>query len=82
MAYFYHIILDSCTVQGVQMFYPISTLDCVFPYDPRSPYSYRMKSGSKADTILFFFFAALLIPLYIFASSGFERLIRVTQKTP
>ncbi len=64
------------------MFYPISTLDCVFPYDPRSPYSYRMKSGSKADTILFFFFAALLIPLYIFASSGFERLIRVTQKTP
>ncbi len=82
MAYFSHIILDSCTVQGVKMFYPISTLDCVFPYDPRSPYSYRMKSGSKADTILFFFFAALLIPLYIFASSGFERLIRVTQKTP
>ncbi|MCL5268285.1 MAG: metal-dependent hydrolase [Bacteroidetes bacterium] len=82
MAYFSHIILDSCTVQGVKMFYPISTRDCVFPYDPRSPYSYRMKSGSKADTILFFFFAALLIPLYIFASSGFERLIRVTQKTP
>ena len=82
MAYFSHIILDSCTIQGVKMFYPISTRDCVFPYDPRSPYSYRIKSGSKADTILFFFIATLLIPLYIFASSGFERLIRVTQKTP
>ena len=64
------------------MFYPVSSRDCVFPYDPRSPYSYRMKSGSKADTILFFFFAVLLIPLYIFASNGFERLIRITQKTP
>ena len=82
MAYSSHIILDTCTIQGVKMFYPISSRDCVFPYDPRSPYSYRMKSGSKADTILFFFFVALLIPLYIFASSGFERLIRVTQKTP
>ena len=82
MAYFSHVILDSCTLQGVKMFYPISSRDCVFPYDPRSPYSYRMKSGSKADTILFFFFAGLLIPLYIFASSGFERLIRITQKTP
>ncbi len=82
MAYVSHILLDTCTIQGVKMFYPISVRDCVFPYDPRSPYSYRMKSGSKADTILFFFFVALLIPLYIFASSGFERLIRVTQKTP
>ncbi|HQT92090.1 MAG TPA: metal-dependent hydrolase, partial [Candidatus Kryptobacter bacterium] len=82
MAYMSHILLDTCTIQGVKMFYPISTRDCVFPYDPRSPYSYRMKSGSKADTILFFFFAVLLIPLYIFASNGFERLIRITQKTP
>ncbi len=82
MAYLSHILLDSCTIQGVKMFYPISSRDCVFPYDPRSPYSYRMKSGSKADTILFFFFAVLLIPLYIFASNGFERLIRITQKTP
>ncbi len=82
MAYVSHILLDTCTIQGAKMFYPISSRDCVFPYDPRSPYSYRMKSGSKADTILFFFFAALLIPLYIFASNGFERLIRITQKTP
>ena len=82
MAYVAHILLDTCTIQGVKMFYPISSRDCVFPYDPRSPYSYRMKSGSKADTILFFFFAVLLIPLYIFASNGFERLIRITQKTP
>ncbi len=82
MAYVSHILLDTCTIQGAKMFYPISSRDCVFPYDPRSPYSYRMKSGSKADTILFFFFAVLLIPLYIFASNGFERLIRMTQKTP
>ena len=82
MAYVSHILLDTCTIQGAKMFYPISYRDCVFPYDPRSPYSYRMKSGSKADTILFFFFAVLLIPLYIFASNGFERLIRITQKTP
>ncbi len=82
MAYVSHILLDTCTIQGAEMFYPISSRDCVFPYDPRSPYSYRMKSGSKADTILFFFFAVLLIPLYIFASNGFERLIRITQKTP
>ena len=82
MAYVSHILLDTCTIQGAKMFYPISSRDCVFPYDPRSPYSYRMKSGSKADTILFFFFAVLLIPLYIFASNGFERLIRITQKTP
>ncbi|MDG6998839.1 MAG: metal-dependent hydrolase [Nitrososphaerota archaeon] len=80
-AYVSHILLDTCTIQGAKMFYPISSRDCVFPYDPRSPYSYRMKSGSKADTILFFFFAVLLIPLYIFASNGFERLIRITQKT-
>ncbi len=77
-----HIMLDTCTIQGVKLFYPISMRDCVFPYDPRSPYSYRMKSGSKGDTILFFFLAALLIPLYLFASNGFERLIRITQKTP
>ena len=82
MAYVSHILLDTCTIQGAKMFYPISSRDCVFPYDPRSPYSYRMKSGSRADTILFFFFAVLLIPLYIFASNGFERLIRITQKTP
>ncbi len=82
MAYVSHILLDTCTIQGAKMFYPISSRDCVFPYDPRSQYSYRMKSGSKADTILFFFFAILLILLYIFASNGFERLIRITQKTP
>ncbi len=82
MAYVSHILLDTCTIQGAKMFYPISSRDCVFPYDPRSPYSYRMKSGSRADTILFFFFAVLLIPLYFFASNGFERLIRITQKTP
>ncbi len=82
MAYVSHILLDSCTVQGVKMFYPVSSRDCVFPYDPRSPYGYRMKSGSRADTVLFFIFALLCVPLYFFASSGFERLIRVTQKTP
>ena len=78
--YLSHTILDSMTVEGVELFYPFSRLRCVFPYDGAAPYRYRVTTGSRADSALAGGFLIMLVPLYLVADSGYERMIRLAQQ--
>jgi membrane-bound metal-dependent hydrolase YbcI (DUF457 family) len=81
LGYVSHPFLDTCTPNGVRLFYPFSGVRCVFPFDGNSPHRFRVESGSKLDGALgILFFTACLPALYV-ADQGYERFIRVTQHT-
>jgi len=75
-----HPFLDTMTVHGVKLFYPFSTVKCVFPLEVNNPHRYRLQTGSKMDTTLGLIFFFGCIPTYLIAHQGYERFIRTTQK--
>jgi inner membrane protein len=75
-----HPFLDTMTVHGVKLFYPLSSSKCVFPLEVNNPHRYRIQSGSKMDRTLGVFFLLGCIPVFLIAHQGYERFIRSTQK--
>jgi len=75
-----HPFLDTMTVHGVKLFYPLSSVKCVFPLEVNNPHRYRMQTGSKLDRMLGTFFLLGCIPVFLIANQGYERFIRATQK--
>jgi membrane-bound metal-dependent hydrolase YbcI (DUF457 family) len=79
VGYASHPFLDTCTPAGVRLFYPFSSVRCVFPFDANSPHRFRVDTGSKLDMTLGFLFFVACLPAYYVASEGYERFIRLTQ---
>lgn len=75
-----HPFLDTMTVHGVKLFYPLSNSKCVFPLEVNNPHRYRVQTGSKMDRMLGIFFLIGCIPVFLIAHQGYERFIRTTQK--
>lgn len=80
VGYASHPFLDTMTVTGVKLFYPLSAVNCVFPFEVNSPHRYRIQSGGRGDRILSVLFLAGCVPTFLVANQGYERFIRVTQK--
>ena len=80
VGYASHPLLDSMTVNGVRLFYPFSSVRCVFPLDVKHPRRYRAQTGSRADHALGIGFLLACIPAFFVAQHGHERLIRSAQK--
>lgn len=74
-----HPILDSCTMTGVRLFYPVSSVRCVFPMDVNEPMRYRINTGTRQETILAVIFLLACIPSFYVAYQGLQRFVRVTQ---
>ncbi len=74
-----HSLLDTCTPNGVRLFYPFSGVRCVFPFDGNSPHRFRVDTSSKLDRAIGILFFAACIPALYVAGQGYERFIRVTQ---
>ncbi|MBL7995626.1 metal-dependent hydrolase, partial [bacterium] len=75
-----HSILDTFTIQGVKILYPLSARKGVFPLDMQFPHSFRTSTGSRLDrilTVMFFITALATFPL---ATVGYQRLIRFLHK--
>ena len=81
VGYASHPLLDTCTPNGVRLFYPFSWIRCVFPFDAQSPHGFRVAPGSKLDSALAILFFAACIPALYVASQGYERFIRVAEHT-
>jgi len=75
-----HPFLDTMTVHGVKLFYPLSSVKCVFPLEVNNPHRYRLQTGSKMDKILGVIFLLGCIPVFLIAHQGYERFIRSTQR--
>jgi len=75
-----HPFLDTMTVHGVKLFYPLSSSKCVFPLEVNNPHRYRLQTGSKMDRMLGIFFLLGCIPVFLIAHQGYERFIRSTQR--
>jgi inner membrane protein len=75
-----HPFLDTMTVHGVKLFYPLSNAKCVFPLEVNNPHRYRIQTGSKMDKILGVLFLLGCIPVFLIAHQGYERFIRSTQR--
>lgn len=80
IGYASHPFLDTMTVHGVKLFYPFSTVKCVFPLEVNNPHRYRLQTGSKMDKALSVLFFIGCIPTFLIAHQGYERFIRSTQK--
>ncbi|HWP81085.1 MAG TPA: metal-dependent hydrolase [Bacteroidota bacterium] len=80
IGYASHPFLDTMTVHGVKLFYPFSTVKCVFPLEVNNPHRYRLQTGSKMDKALSLLFFIGCIPTFLIAHQGYERFIRSTQK--
>ncbi len=80
IGYASHPFLDTMTVNGVKLFYPFSTVKCVFPFEVNNPHRYRLQTGSKLDHTLALLFFLGCIPTFLVARQGYERFIRTTQK--
>ena len=81
VGYVSHPLLDTCTPNGVRLFYPFSRVRCVFPFDGNSPHRFRVATGSKIDRALGILFFTACLPAFFVADQGYERFIRVTQHT-
>jgi inner membrane protein len=81
VGYVSHLLLDTCTPNGVRLFYPLSEVRCVFPFDGNSPHRFRVATGSKIDRALGILFFTACLPAFYVAHQGYERFIRVTQHT-
>ncbi len=79
VGYVSHPLLDSCTVTGVRLLYPISGARCVFPMDVNVPSRYRITSGGRQEWVLCALFVLLCIPALLVAHQGFARFVRVAQ---
>jgi len=80
IGYASHPFLDTMTVHGVKLFYPFSSLKCVFPLEVNNPRRYRLRTGSKIDRAIGLFFLLGCIPVFLIANQGYERFIRSAQK--
>ena len=76
-----HAILDTMTINGARMFYPFSSVRCVFPFDVNNPGRYRTQTGSRSDMALGIIFLAGCVPTFFIANQGYERFVRVTQQS-
>jgi len=76
-----HPFLDTMTVNGVKLFYPFSTVKCVFPLEVNNPHRYRVQTGGGIDKALAVFFLLGCMPAAVIAYLGYERFVRVTQKS-
>jgi inner membrane protein len=76
-----HAILDTMTINGARLFYPFSSVRCVFPFDVNNPGRYRTQTGSRSDMALGIIFLAGCIPTFFIANQGYERFVRVTQQS-
>jgi|GEM_PF-1335259 len=81
MGYLSHPLLDTGTVNGTKLFYPFSGLRCVFPLEASRPQRYRIQTGSRNEKVLGVIFFVCCIPTFYVASQGYERFIRVTQRS-
>ena len=81
VGYISHPLLDTCTPNGVRLFYPYSGVRCVFPFDGNSPHRFRVGTGSKLDRALGIMFLTACLPAFYVAGEGYERFIRVAQHT-
>jgi inner membrane protein len=81
LGYASHPLLDSCTVTGVRLLYPLSMARCVFPMDVLHPFRYRIQTGTRQEVVLAVLFALGCIPAFFVAHQGYERFVRVTQGT-
>jgi inner membrane protein len=79
VGYVSHPLLDSCTVTGVRLLYPISNARCVFPMDVNVPTRYRIATGGGQERVLLAILLLLCIPAFLMAHQGFARFIRVAQ---
>jgi len=80
VGYCSHLLLDTMTINGVKLFYPFSTVKCVFPLEVNAPHRYRIQTGSRNDKALAIIFLIGCIPTFLIAYSGYERFIRATQQ--
>ncbi len=81
MGYLSHPLLDTGTVNGTKLFYPFSGVRCVFPLEASRPQRYRIQTGSRNEKVLGIIFFVCCIPTFYVASQGYERFIRVTQRS-
>jgi inner membrane protein len=81
VGYASHPLLDTVNVNGVKLFYPFSSVRCVFPMDVNNPHRYRVPTGSRLDRALGIMFLLGCIPTFYIAQQGYERFIRVTQQS-
>ena len=81
LGYASHPLLDSCTVTGVRLLYPLSMARCVFPMDVLHPFRYRIQTGTRQEVVLGVIFALACIPAFFVAHQGYERFVRLTQGT-
>lgn len=79
LGYATHPFLDTCTPNGVRLFFPFSRLRCVFPFDSAAPRRFRVESGSRLDTALGGLMWLACIPALYVADLGYERFVRLTQ---
>jgi len=79
LGYASHPLLDTCTPNGVKIFYPFSSVRCVFPLDVNAPHRFRVPTGSKFDRGLGAIFLLACLPAFYIAQQGYERFVRVTQ---
>jgi len=75
-----HTLLDTATINGVRLFYPFSTVRCVFPMEIYHPLRYRTATGSKLDHALGVIFLLGCIPTFLIAELGYERFVRFAQR--
>ena len=80
IGYASHPFLDTMTVTGVKLFYPLSPVKCVFPFEVNNPHRYRVQTGGKIDKMLAILFFIGCIPTFLIAHQGYERFIRTTQR--
>ena len=75
-----HIILDTMTVQGAKVFYPVSKRKGVFPFRANMQYAYRTKTGAKGDRIIFAISSIIAVVMITINMVGYENIIRGVQK--
>jgi inner membrane protein len=78
--YVSHPFLDTMNVNGIRLFYPFSSVKCVFPLEVNNPSRYRTQTGSAIDRTLGLLFLLGCLPAFLIANQGFERFVRATQK--
>lgn len=67
LAYFSHLLLDMCTLQGIPLFYPFSSDMCVLPANPKL----RVQTNDlKTETLIFLGFCVLLVSMIDLITAG------------
>lgn len=67
LAYFSHLLLDMCTLQGIPLFYPFSSDMCVLPANPKL----RVRTNDlPTEIVIFFSFGVLLLSMSDLIQAG------------